>query len=168
MGASEWFYFTPYQPDPEAALQKLRNEVFARGEYYKPWDPVSQFRLMLSQAPPEEREAMEQYLQSLPPSPLEPPDPPPASIRELLEFNAESGTHTILDITHTSDRIAFAAAAPVAEEVLLANYGTTQPTREQVESSPLGVSLERWQAVYLVVYKDGQPQEIAFLGCSGD
>jgi hypothetical protein len=179
MGASGWGYFTPYQPDPEAALQKLRQEVFARGEYYKPWDPVrSHFELMLAQTPPEERASMspeewaarEQFLQSPPAFSLPPPDPLPANIEELLAFNAESGTHTILDITRTSDHPAFAAAEPLGDDVLIASYGTNQPTRQQVESCPLAWSqpLENWHAVYFVVYKDGQPDEIVFLGNSGD
>jgi hypothetical protein len=39
-----------------------------------------------------------------------------------------------------------------------------------VESVPsdIGENLERWQAVYFIVYKDGQPHEIRFEGCSGD
>ena len=33
MDASRWHYFTPYDPDPNAALQRLRQEVFATGQY---------------------------------------------------------------------------------------------------------------------------------------
>lgn len=33
MGAEPWSYFTPYELDIEAALQKLRQRVFASGEY---------------------------------------------------------------------------------------------------------------------------------------
>jgi hypothetical protein len=36
MGATSWHYFTPYQPNPEAALQRLRADVFARGAYLDP------------------------------------------------------------------------------------------------------------------------------------
>jgi len=36
MGATSWHYFTRYQRDPEAALQRLRSEVFARGDYLDP------------------------------------------------------------------------------------------------------------------------------------
>src|SRR5579872_3511690 len=116
MGASPWIYFTPYQPDPEAALQQLRNEVFARGEYYKPWDAASAWHMELALAPPEERAAMEDFLQSLPPSPLQPPEPLPATIQELLELYGGSSTHSILDIWHISDRLDFCAAAPLGQE----------------------------------------------------
>ncbi|HYH66986.1 MAG TPA: hypothetical protein VD866_19985 [Urbifossiella sp.] len=33
MGASSWRYYTPYREDPEAALQELRQRVFAEGDY---------------------------------------------------------------------------------------------------------------------------------------
>ena len=33
MGATGWDYFVPYQPDISAALQRLREDVFARGDY---------------------------------------------------------------------------------------------------------------------------------------
>ena len=33
MGASGWDYFVPYEADISAALQRLREDVFARGDY---------------------------------------------------------------------------------------------------------------------------------------
>lgn len=36
MGASTWRYYTPYVSDPESALQTLRAEVFATGDYLDP------------------------------------------------------------------------------------------------------------------------------------
>ncbi len=33
MGASSWRYYTPYRASPEAALQELRQRVFAEGDY---------------------------------------------------------------------------------------------------------------------------------------
>jgi len=38
VGASGWSYFVPYQADIEAALQNLRQEAFAQGNYYNPID----------------------------------------------------------------------------------------------------------------------------------
>ena len=34
MGATGWMYFTPYQPDIQAALDALRQQVFEKGDYY--------------------------------------------------------------------------------------------------------------------------------------
>jgi hypothetical protein len=36
MGASAWEYIVLYQPDLGAALDALRRQVFASGEYVKP------------------------------------------------------------------------------------------------------------------------------------
>jgi hypothetical protein len=33
MGATSWHYYTPYRADPEEALQRLRADVFSRGDY---------------------------------------------------------------------------------------------------------------------------------------
>jgi hypothetical protein len=33
MGATSWRYYTAYDPDPARALHRLRDEVFARGEF---------------------------------------------------------------------------------------------------------------------------------------
>src|SRR4051812_47782920 len=33
MGATSWRYYTPYRANPDEAIQALRSEVFARGEY---------------------------------------------------------------------------------------------------------------------------------------
>jgi len=42
VGATSWRYYTPYHPEPEAALQTLRAEVFARGEYVDPTGPLEE------------------------------------------------------------------------------------------------------------------------------
>jgi hypothetical protein len=34
MGASQWAYAVPFQPDINAALQDLRQKVFRSGNYY--------------------------------------------------------------------------------------------------------------------------------------
>lgn len=36
MGATSWTYFTPYTPDAGAALERLRQETFAAGNYQAP------------------------------------------------------------------------------------------------------------------------------------
>ena len=36
MGATSWRYYTPHRASAEEALQHLRAEVFARGEYVDP------------------------------------------------------------------------------------------------------------------------------------
>ena len=95
--------------------------------------------------------------------------------RKRCDFDGESGTHSILDIFGTAEKREPFRAAPVPNDVLLATFGTTRPTREQLESCEESepwqeflAYLDRWEAFYFVVHKEGQPHEIVFEGCSGD
>lgn len=147
MGGHEWFYFVDYEPDVEAALQKLREREFRAGRY----NPVTWF----------------------PEFPVGPDSPAPgaqrASIDEALEEAAEDGTRSILDMMRVADEPDFFAVAPLPEEELVGLFGTDKPTREMVAGSDeLFGTLERGQGVYVVVYKDDQPSEIFFAGYSFD
>ena len=54
MGASGWSYFVPYDADISAALQRLREEVFARGDYmYGDGVTESERKVILEKARPE-------------------------------------------------------------------------------------------------------------------
>ena len=92
------------------------------------------------------------------------------SITELLERAGESGTHSILDIERVSEQPGFGVAAPLTADSLRQAFGTDVPTHDEVERHWPDVAerLGRWQACYLVVYRDGEPHEYAFIGCSGD
>ena len=175
MGATGWTYSVPYQPDIGAALQSLREKAFGEGNYYKPWEINKKFLEELESKPQNQlSDSEKECLRILRDIPLiDPPDPLPATIDELLKHNAESGTHSVMDIFGLSDKADFGKAAPVPEEILLACFGTSQPTREQADHYPESFikfieSIERWKAFYFIVYKDGQPDEIVFEGCSGD
>ena len=171
MGASGWTNTTPYDSDIEAALVRLQEEVFERGDYYKPWEEAWRYRDSILTKPLDQLEDHErQYIKRLKYYAMPDRNFVPSSIQALLRNNAESGTHSILDIFGIADEVTFGAATPVPDEELLRVFGTTQPTVDQVESVPsdFGENLERWQAVYFIVYQDGQPHEIRFEGCSGD
>lgn len=209
MGASSWHYFTPYQPDAEAALQQLRNDVFARNDYSRGFggfarandphgprrpDPASFLQHAADLAGPngrllraamagdytglseQERRIAQQLLPMLQQLAVEAtgnddePGDPPGSIDELLEMAAEDGTHSILDIQHTALQRDFAVALPMPASRIQEWFGTTEPTHEQVEEYSLDVAeeLDRWEALYLTVFRDGKPHEYAFIGCSGD
>lgn len=209
MGATSWRYYAPYDPDPEAALQALRAEVFARGEYTDPTGPLDavlkEKARMFGEDPegPETRALIEEgkrldkairtgdtrglgrgeralvervrgmvrlaeaFGAAAPPPPGE---GPPRTIAELLERAAECGTHSILDIERVGRRMGFGTAAPLAKAALRRLFATAEPTRDQVEArwSDIAEGLGRWQARYVVVYREGKPHEYAFIGCSGD
>ena len=173
MGASDWSYFVPYQPNISKALQELREAVFQRGEYYQRppyWQDMTFEEFMPPDLTKEEREeylADFQKLQAL---------PEPTSIETLIAWNAEEGTHSIIDIVEILPKPGFGAAAPLSNKDLERFFGTDRPTRAMIEGKEgvLGPFLQqemgryRGEATYILVYKDGEPDEIYFTGYSGD
>lgn len=63
-------------------------------------------------------------------------------------------------------------AFPFSEETLMRNLGTTQPTKEQFEiareQTEIEYGISRSTARYAIIYKDEKPDEIVFVGVSGD
>ena len=163
MGASGWRYYVPYEADFSAALARLRKQVFASGDYHRRGKGRK-----------------------------------PKSIDELLKRNAEDGTHSILDIERVGPRptkrgaevfipsVGLDEAARmrwVEEQIsrigsvrelhphdLLELFGTTMPTREQVEAREDDIMdmRSRGSGTIVVIYKDKQPSELLFIGFSGD
>ena len=147
MGGHPWFYFVEYEPDLNAALQKLREREFMAGRY----NPAVNF----------------------PEFPVGPQSPAPGaqhdSIEEALEDSDADGTRSILDMERVGEVPDYGVVAPLPKEELMNLFGTNRPTREMVESSDeLFDALERGQGVYVVVYDGGQPSEIFFAGYSFD
>ncbi len=146
MGAVPYWYYAKYQPDVNAALQELREREFRVGRY----NPVVPF----------------------PPFPVRPDSPAPGArhrtIREALRAAGADGTRSILDLERVSEEPRLGAVSPLPEEALVALYGTTRPTREMVEQGADSEYIERGQGIYILVYRDGQPDEIFFAGYSYD
>jgi hypothetical protein len=202
MGASAWRYFVPYQPDLQAALEALREAVFAAGRYYRAfpfWRHLTfeqSYPIKLTPDLEAELRLEWERLQSL---------PEPTSIETLLAWNQEEGTHSILDMRRVDEtpldpptmdewirrrvpagedplpamteylrsetyRSQFGTVYPLTEGQLVELFGTTRPTREQVESRPQVYEglRDRWVGLYIIVYRDGEPDEICFTGYSGD
>lgn len=76
MGASSWSYYVPYQPDLNAALEALQRRVFAEGDSWWAHGDIGK--------------------------PASSYDNRPTAIDELFEDELvqESGTHSILDMSH--------------------------------------------------------------------
>jgi hypothetical protein len=146
MGAVPYWYFVKYRPDVDAALQELREREFWAGRY----NPVMPF----------------------PPFPVCPDSPAPGprhrTIREALRAAGTNGTRSILDLERVSTEPKLGAVAPLEDEVLLQLYGTTRPTRAMVEQGANSEYIERGQGIYIVLYRDGEPDEIFFAGYSYD
>jgi hypothetical protein len=149
----EWSYWVDYDPDVSAALQRLRGDVFARGDYATEHSPTTVgSRLIIPQVQPK---------------------PKPSTIEELLEQEGDSGTGSILDIISISPTPKRRAISPFPEPLLVEYFGSQTPSPSQVQEVYEFGSLEkfvnkRWRGIYIVCHFDGKPSDIFFAGCSGD
>ena len=169
MGASGWHYFTPYREDVGQALEELRQRVFRSGEYGDWWQVGRMTDAELAALPPALRDVFTKRRDDI--RSLQASRPPPATIDEALQRAGEEGTHTILDICRgLSAGPGLTTAFPMPDDLMLAFFGTTCPTREQVEANRRArdEGPDRWECWYVVAYKDGRPDEIYFEGSSGD
>ena len=147
MGSAPYYYFVNYNPDINAALQELRAREFKAGRY-NPVIPHLDF-------------------------PVGPDSPCPGaqhkSIGHALKAGGYDGTRSILDLDRVSKSPDYGAVAPFPPEELDRLFGTQQPTREMIEQSDeLFENIERCQGYYIVTYRDGQPDELYFVGYSCD
>jgi hypothetical protein len=198
MGATGWSYFVPYEADVSAALQRLREDVFARGDYiYGDGITDDQRKAILEKVRPEIDPWMQKvreeaaklqepfktlYLQGAEKirgeimgggSAPRKPKRKPKTIGEVLEFQAESGTHSILDIIGISPESQFGHIRPFPREKLVEFFGSETPGHAEIEEAHDSGLLEdfiseRWKGIYIVAYGHGSPSEIFFAGCSGD
>ncbi|HEY5914615.1 MAG TPA: hypothetical protein VJA21_28835 [Verrucomicrobiae bacterium] len=153
MGAHPYQYFVWYNPDTDAALQELREQEFRAGRY-NPVIPHPQFPF-----PSEAAQAGKS-----------PPGAQHKSIRHAVEAAGADGTRSILDLDRVSDTPEFNAVAPLPPEELQRLFGSERPTHEQIEGDLDGVfeGIENGQGVYIVVYRNDQPDELFFAGYSFD
>lgn len=147
MGASPYWYFTRYEEDVEAALDKLRHREFEAGRY-NPVMPFIEF-------------------------PIDPgaewPGAQHLSIQHARDAADMDGTRSILDIEGIGETREIGVAAPMDDEALEELYETKQPTHEMIEAKmDFFEPIERGQAIYIVVYKDDKPDELFFAGYSFD
>jgi hypothetical protein len=179
MGASGWHYFVPYQSEMDKALQELREEVFNKGEYGEEYfDSVATSEIengeMAKKFPHIPVELIETYkkelqaIQKIYPSPNK--RRKPKTIAALLKQSGEEGTHSIIDIQGVSETPDFGKVTPLPSAYLTQFFGMENPTREMIEQkiNEIQALCERWQGFYLIVFQDNTPQQILFVGVSGD
>ena len=147
MGAHPYWYVVKYRADVEAVLQALRDREFQAGRY----NPVIRFLDF----------------------PVGPSSPAPgarhATFAEAFRAAGADGTRSIIDLERVSEEPELGAVTALGDEALQDLFGTTRPTREMVEQNDdLWEDLERFQGIYIVLYRDDQPDEIFFAGYSCD
>lgn len=147
MGGHAWWYVVPYQRNIKKAMHELREREFRAGRY----NPVVRYL----DFPLTERSAA--------------PGARHASIEEAMAETDAEGTRSILDMFEFGERPGTATMSPLEAGVLRELYGTTKPTREQVEPDlEFFEEIERGEGRYVVLYRDGKPDEILFAGFSFD
>lgn len=147
MGAHPYWYTVKYNPDLNAALHGLRAREFAAGRY-NPVMPFINFPITATSPAPGAQHD---------------------NFAEAIAAANADGTRSIVDISRIGDSPDFFTASPLSDHELIELFGTTQPTQEMIEASPVfGEDVDRGQCVYILLYKDGVPDEIYFFGYSFD
>ena len=187
----------PYEADVSAALQRLREDVFARGDYIYGDDITDEQRKDILDKVRPELDPWMQKVREQAATLQEPfktkylemagrlkgelmgggsaprkPKRKPKTIEKLLEIQAESGTHSILDIVGISPEPKFGYIRPFPREKLVEIFGSQTPSHSEIEEAHSFGRLEdfadRWEGIYVIAYRDGSPSEIFFDGHSGD
>ena len=194
MGATGWSFFVPYQADMAQVLEDLKQREFERGEYERPgveWDALEMFGILEAEDDAEREAIIEEYgLQSLR-RPLSEVGvrgfrdwlraldaAPTVRTREdldVLQQFSSSGTSSILDINNVVPESGGYGLFPLSEADQKELFGTTQPTRTQLDLWQQRIPrvtdkrlYQRGEGFFVVLYRDGLPDEIYIEGCSGD
>jgi hypothetical protein len=180
MGASEWFYEVSYRDDVDGALSDLRDDVFSRGDYFRPWEPEGPFAEM------DREELVESSLAIIDeigdvgdsvPGISESVESiraggQPTSIEAARFLSLESGTHSILDCERVTGSPEVCSVAPLTDEELMLLFGSAKPLTETIRSLHDGVfetlALERYEGRFMVGYRGELPESLFFFGVSGD
>lgn len=176
MGASGWSYFVPYQGDIQKALDELRERVFQSGDYFG-GRPGAKRRYATIDA----------LLRSKAED----------GTHSILDVGKISDTSKQNDVLEGVDRrtlmrkmqnlmaddpagfmrraareefLSIGLVHPLSDEQLVKTLGSLKPERRAVElaANTIGSSCSRGSGRYVVVYRDGVPDEIFFAGVSGD
>jgi len=173
MGMSGWTYRVPFDEDAGRAFTALQQRELADGHYHWKEEPTADELADILARFPE----WEQFRVPAPPR--------PTSLEHLAQLKDDEeydfwawGTHSILDM----DRVEPANAEADLDgglRLLSARevrklLGGDHPSAEDFEAayhrhgSGMGVAHSRWTGRYTVLYRDGEPHELAFWGFSGD
>ena len=148
MGSDQFWYFVKYKPNIKTALRELREREFMAGRYFP---------------------AIDDPISLLPITDKSPAFKPKHRSMKAAREDADGCTRSIVDLDHISDEPEDYAITPLDEDTILEIYGAQQPTHAMVEQDMSFFGLiGGCQGVYLIVYKDGKPDEILFAGIAFD
>jgi hypothetical protein len=176
MGGHAYWYFIPYQPDINAALNALQQQEFEAGRY----NPVNPFPFDsdLNAICKKGDADVVSY----------------SSIKEAFEASGECGTRSILDMYDGVSEIPGPSkVSPYPRKYLLKFFGSDKPSLQTVEAVVFEERypdsdddsideedpeygyvydwfevIHRGECKYIIIYEDDLPTEIFFSGCSYD
>lgn len=165
-----WVYWADFDPDLNKVLQKARQDVFESGDYFlaeRPeltWlgDPVDPDNVTDPRIPPPHLEWIRQ-IKSM--------GDRPRTMEELLDWNVEEGTRSIIDISTIGDTLQTGKSSCAAPDNLLQKwFGSTKPTREMIEKKldSLFMLTDRGSAVHVVIFEGEKPTQVVFVGNTVD
>ena len=152
MGAHFWSHVVLYQDDIGAVLKSLREQEFRAGRFYQPSEMYPGF--------------LERFFGRKPYQPK-----PPRTIEEAIKRAGSNatGTRSILDMERISETPDFGTLSPLPKDELQRMFGTEQPTLEMIEHSDELIDfIERGHGIYIILCKQGRPEEIYLAGYSYD
>lgn len=147
MGALTYFYFVPYNPDFNKALQELRNREFKAGRY-NPVIPFPDFPV--SEDSPS-------------------PGPEHESIEDAVKAAMSDGTRSILDLDKVSNESGNGIARVLSDDELIEYFDTARIEKSTMyKYAEFPLEIERGQGFCLPLYDNGEPVELLFFGMSYD
>jgi len=164
VGASGWSHRVAHRDDVQAALDELRADVFARGDYTKQWELLPALLGDLADEVASyggDAESVARLRRG----------EPPRTIEEALGWSTTEGTHSVLDTPTVGDTPGFGVITPADPSLLIDLFGTDRPDAAAVWAArdELDESIDdRWAGIYVVGYEGGKPSTIVFVGVSGD
>ena len=148
MGAHAYWYVVKYNPDVEAALRELREREFAAGRY----NPAMPFILF----------------------PITPASPAPGAaprIRSRRRWRTPRKTALGRSWTSTGSRTSRTSERwprSTTRRCWSTSARPPRPGRQSSKTTASSTTSSRGQGVYVVLYKDGVPDELFFAGYSYD
>lgn len=174
MGASAWKYYVPYEADFGAALARLQEQVFARGDYYRRYKrrkPKTIEDLRKSNAEEGTHSILD--ITHVGPKPTKPGwenvwTPPSAGADGQIDMKRFDPEEHDRWLAHLKSLLG--SVRELHDQDLLELFGTTKPTRALVEEHESDIQdlRERGMGTIVVIYDGHTPRELLFIGVSGD
>ena len=152
MGSSDWNYWVKWEGSIEATFAKLREDAFAAGNFYWPWEEDDQ------------------------------ENPKPNSLEEWDNSkygNSYPGAHSIVDMREVVagidlDDIDLGQSLELSEAECVELLGNRTPSPSDLDrigganAQALDMYTDRDSGRHVVLWEHGQPESVVFWGTSGD